>query len=542
MPHDDPSAVSPDAGTERPHGPHATEALSENIACVWDHGEFVYRVGVIGTGPGFMSVLDLAENPIFREFLPEVQIVGMAEPGSNAAKLDYARRMGVPLYESAEALLTAHPEMTLLLDLSGHASRADDLRRLLKPTVSLLHQDAAVFVCGLHDMAKSTSFCRINLDRQRVLLQAIIDEVREDILLLDREGRVVDMNRHVWQRTGRTKEALIGKPCWEVMTKADGSLFCPARDEHCPMQACLASGREEEAMLTRVSEDGRLLYFRVYAYPIRSQGQGLGHVMIMHRDITARTQREKNEQQTDKLALLGEMSTYLAHEIRNPLMAIGGFTNSLLRSENLTDKEREKLSIVAEETKRLDRMLGSILNFARPTKCEAAEVDLAEAVRETLELMQVGYEPQGYRFRVALAPDLPMVRGNLELIKQCLVNMIKNGIEAMPGGGEIRIVTGLERDLAFLRVSDDGCGMSEADLKKVFSPFYTTKERGYGLGLAMMKKVVEELGGHIDLVSREGMGTTVTLYFQAVLAGADGVAGPTLPEPGGNGAPNAFRP
>lgn len=516
--------------------------LAENLACLWEHDDIVYRIGIIGTGPGFMAVLDLVENPVFRDFLPKMSIVGVTEPGPNRKKLEYARRMGVPLYESAEALVTAHPEMTLLMDLSGHVARIEALRRILPPTVSFLRQDAAVFVCGLHDMACSARFCRLNLNRQRLLLQAIIDEVREDILLLNHSGLVVDMNRNVWQRTGRPKEALLGHPCWEVMTTSEGAPFCQARDEHCPLTVCLVSGQKEEAMLTRVSKDGRLLYFRVYAYPIRNQGQGLEHVMMMRRDITARTQRERNEQQIDKLALLGEMSTYLAHEIRNPLMAIGGFTNALLRSENLTDKERGELSIVAEESKRLDRMLESILNFARPTRCETFEVDLAAAVEETLEFMEVGYGPRGYRFSTDLDPHLTKVRGNLEFIKQCLVNMVKNSIEAMPEGGEIRIATGMKGDRAFLRVADDGCGMSESEMRKVFSPFYTTKKHGYGLGLAMMKKMVEELGGRIDLASREGVGTTVTVFFPAVLAGEAAASVPEGPESGGNDAPNAFRP
>ena len=514
-----------DKATPDPNGDGGnavSQPRAERMACLWEGNGRIYRLAIVGTGPGFMAILDIASNPIFRTYLPDLEVVAVAEPGLNRHKLDYAVAQGLPIYQQLSEMLIEHPDIDLLIDLTGHRHSLRHLREDLPYSISFIDQDAAIFLCGLHDMAKSTNYFRDSLDRQRHLLQAIIDEVREDILLLDMEGRVVDMNRNVWERTGKTKEEMLGRPCHEALTRADGELFCPGGEESCPRFTCMGSGHKEEQLLTRVSEDGRLLYYRIYAYPIYNQTGKQTHVMIMHRDITARTLREKNQQQTDKLAVIGEMSTYLAHEIRNPLMAIGGFTQSLMKSANLTDKEREKLSIIADETRRLDRLLAGILNFARPTKAPLGVVDLPRMVEESVELMRAGYGKQGYTFEESVAPDLPKVKGGEELVKQCLVNMIKNAMEAMEGGGVVRVSAGLEQDLVYLRVEDSGVGMTEADMDKVFSPFYTTKDKGYGLGLAMMKKIVEELGGHIDLTSKLGEGTSVTIYFPPLLAGEEG--------------------
>jgi PAS domain S-box-containing protein len=497
---------------------HDSANLAESVACLWEDGDRVFRVGVLGTGPGFMALLDVALNPRFSEFLPPVELVGVARPGPNTSKLHYARSVGIPIYSDLQELSEAHPDMNMVVDLTGEIAMLREIRKLLGDQVSVVDQDAAIFICGLHDMAKANTQVSNDLDRQRHLLQAIIDEVREDIMLLDLEGRVVDMNRNVWGRTGKSKQELLGKFCWEVSTKRDGKPFCVELDADCPMCRSLQTRRKDEALFTRVSAGGRLLYYRIYSYPVFGRSGTLTHMMIMHRDITARTHREQHRQQTEKLAVVGEMSTYLAHEIRNPLCAIGGFTHALLRSPNLSPKELEKVQIIAEETRRLDSMLTSILNFAKPGKLPQGEVDMPALVHDTVELMRIGYHQAGYEFQVLVEEGLPMARGDAESIKQCLVNLLKNSMEAMPDGGTIDVAITRDFDFVRLSVHDRGPGMDEEEQDRAFSPFYSTKPGGTGLGLAMMKKLVAEMGGHIDLRSSPNRGTTVYLYFRACLA------------------------
>lgn len=494
------------------------EKLQRSDYCLFEAEEGEHRVAVLGTGPGFLSIVDLLTSTEFHDFLPGFRLVAVAEPGPDPERLRGVRAQGVPLYETFEELWAKHSDIRYLVELTGHRDRVEALRRVLPGRVSIIDHAAAVFFCGLRDMARIKSHCEVNLDRQRTLLQAIIDEVREDILLLDLKGRVVDMNRNVWQRTGKAKEELTGKACYEVMTLRDGLPFCREMDKDCPFFKTLNTKEAAEALVTRVNAEGQLLYFRVYSYPILGSLGEMTHVMIMQRDITSRTHREKHQHQADKLAIIGEMSTYLAHEIRNPLFAIGGFTNALLRSTDISEKDREKLAIIAEETQRLDHMLTSILNFARPSKTPTDKVDLRRVVEDTVELMEIGYARQGYSFETHCEQGLPMVSGEPELLKQCLVNLYKNSIEAMPSGGTITTRCGLSGDLVSLSVEDAGQGMSEQDLEKACSPFYTTKEKGCGLGLAMIKKIVEEFGGSIDIKSRVGEGTVVTLLLPPMLA------------------------
>ena len=402
--------------------------------------------------------------------------------------------------------------------LVGKRFSLKKIRNSIPEATSLIDHKAAIFLCGLHSMLQVSSHCQVHLDRQKALLQTIIDEVREDILLLDMEGRVLDVNKNVAKRTGKEKSQLLGKPCWQVQTLSDGLPFCSKTDPRCPFHSTLARKKAAEAMVTRVAPDGRLLYFRIYTYPIFNSHGSMTHVLVMRRDITERTHQEKHQQHTEKLSVIGEMSTYLAHEIRNPLFAIGGFTNSLLKSKNLTDDEKEKLHIISEETKRLDKMLKSILNFSRPSRTTDSTADLNKVMQETVDLMKIGYGKRGIRFLTYTYPNLPLINGEPEMVKQCLVNLIKNSMEAMPEGGDISLSTGTELDCVSITVADTGVGMDEKEMANIFSPFYSTKEQGCGLGLAMINKIVDEYGGKVELTSKLGEGTTITLCFPPVCA------------------------
>jgi signal transduction histidine kinase len=294
--------------------------------------------------------------------------------------------------------------------------------------------------------------------------------------------------------------------------------FCPGASKECPFETTLVTREAAEALITRVDDDGRLRYFRVYTYPVFNRFGGLDYIMVVRRDITRRTWRERHKQELEKLSVIGEMSTYLAHEIRNPLFAIGGFTKALLRSKDLSDKDKEKLSIIAQETERLDNLLTQVLNFAKTNAREKAVADLGQVVNDTAELMRIGFEERGFAFVVDLEDKPPVVRGEPDMIKQCLINLAKNAVEAMPEGGSIILRARLVGDWVALDVEDTGKGMSEAELVKVFSPFYSTKEQGYGLGLAMIRKIIEEFGGSVEIKSQEDEGTTVTMLLAPVLA------------------------
>lgn len=360
--------------------------------------------------------------------------------------------------------------------------------------------------------------CALDLAQERTLLSSVIDQIPDDIVILDGKSCVIDVNRAVVDRLGGERRDYLGRPCWEALAGFKG--ICEPEGDVSLWENVRKAGRSEQVH-TVVDDRGRLQYFRVYIYPVLGADGALANVVVLRRDITQGTYMERRLQQSEKLAAVGELSTYVAHEIRNPLFAIAGFANSLLRSGSLDEKARTKVSIILEESNRLDKILKSLLNFARPTQGLKGQVDLCEAARQTMDLMALGCQKQGIEVSVETAPGLPMAKGDPELFKQCIINMVKNSMEAMPDGGSLALRCFMRGDSLVLELADTGRGIPPENLDQVFNPFFSTKDKGSGLGLAMTKKILDEVGGSVELESELGKGTRVRLVLAPLMAAED---------------------
>ncbi|MGE4554335.1 MAG: ATP-binding protein, partial [Desulfovibrionaceae bacterium] len=421
-------------------------------------------------------------------------------------------------------MLIQHPEINLVVEAALRPALRAELRRELPPHVTLLERSAAGFF--LHLLAQGRVEAAWQIDRENTLslLTATIDQLRDDLLLLDPEGVVVSCNQTMCDRTGHGKREIIGRRLEEVFPgmRAVASPDAPAPD---PLAHTLEFSQPAEAIYSEVDPEGRLKYWRLYTQPIIQSGH-IAHVVAIRRDITRRTNMEQRLQQAEKLASIGQLSTYIAHEIRNPLFAISGFANQLLRSPDLGDPAKEKLQIILEESRRLDGILKSILNFARPMQARSAVVDVNEVARATMRVMGIGSGQQGVRIAMDLDESIAKAKGDPELVTQCLINLVKNAMEAMEEhGGDLTVSTAMTPRHVLLTVRDTGCGIPADIRDKVFSPFFSTKGKGSGLGLAMIRKILDEIGGDVTLTSVEGEGTSVTLRLPPALAVAkpDGI-------------------
>jgi signal transduction histidine kinase len=254
-------------------------------------------------------------------------------------------------------------------------------------------------------------------------------------------------------------------------------------------------------------------YIRGACYPVFDTAGEADIFLYVGRDVTAEQQLEKHHRQTEKMAAIGELCMYMAHEIRNPLFSIGGFANALLRNSSLNDPAREKARIIYDESRRLDVILTNMLNFARPTLQPMTAFDAATTARQTIELLTLGCRERNINVILEVEPQLPEAEGNAENLKQSLINIVKNALEAMPDGGILTLSLKRNRDYMQIDVSDTGGGIPADKLPQVFKPFFTTKQSGAGLGLAMARKVIEEMKGSISLESVRGRGTCVSIML-----------------------------
>ncbi len=472
-----------------------------------------------GCGPALSRVLELFNSPDLASAFPWLRLAGVV-PSRPGQERDLGADMGlrmarIQVFSDLDALFARCPGVNLVFDVAGDLGASLALREALPAHISIVDERTTLM---LWELLLSGSICapvKSTLFRAKAFLSTLLDGLEDDVLLLDPTGRIIDVNRMVCARLGRNRESLVGLHCREL----EGGDFCRRARRECPFQETLVSGKKAEAIHTKLDADGRLLYFRMYTYPLFDEFGKLSHVVEMRRDITARTYTEQRLQQAQKMAAIGELSTYIAHEIRNPLFAIGGFAGALLRRTDLDAEAREKISIILEESRRLDAILRSILNYARPTDARAEDLDVNLVAGETVQLMTLGCEPEGICLRLELGEGLARAKGVPELLKQCLINMIKNSMEAMAGeGGAITVSTGMSDAMVYVRVRDEGAGIPDEVKIKVFNPFFSTKDKGSGLGLAMTRKIVEEVGGTVRLESEVGKGTTVTVYLPPSLA------------------------
>ncbi len=346
------------------------------------------------------------------------------------------------------------------------------------------------------------------------LFALLVDQMDGDILVLDENGLILDVNRYAAEARGMSRAQLTGRHC------ADSEIpmpFCPNSEPDNPFFAARRSGKQAEQMLCEVTPSGRMRYVQASCYPVPGAFGSALQYLYIRRDVTEREHLEQRLQQSEKMAAIGELSTYMAHEIRNPLFSIGGFANALLRAPALSDAAREKARIIYEESRRLDEILTNILNFARPTAQELSEFDPGAVARQTVELMTIGSEERGIKVVLEIEPHLPKASGNAENLKQCLINLVKNALEAMAEGGALTLRASRDNSQVRITVEDTGAGIPVEIQDKIFSPFFTTKSRGSGLGLAMTRKVISDMGGKLSLESAEGQGTRITLFVPVAL-------------------------
>jgi two-component system, NtrC family, sensor histidine kinase HydH len=228
----------------------------------------------------------------------------------------------------------------------------------------------------------------------------------------------------------------------------------------------------------------------------------------------------------DRLAALGEMAAGLAHEIRNPLGAIKGAAQLLVGPDGkpvpVTQQDvTDYLGIIVDEVNRLNRVVSQFLDYARPYKGELQEIDANDVVRKTTQLLEAQVDTAKVTIEIKLADGLPRVRGDAEQLRQVFLNLGLNAIQAMTEGGRLTVSTGRRHarrrgeagSFVEVRFKDTGLGIAREHLKNLFIPFFTTKEKGTGLGLPISQRIVTQHGGAIEVRSELGKGTTFTVVL-----------------------------
>jgi two-component system sensor histidine kinase PilS (NtrC family) len=336
------------------------------------------------------------------------------------------------------------------------------------------------------------------------LHEAVVQSMTGGLVTLDGEGRISFMNR--------AAEALLGIPRELALSRLASEVLPSFSD----------GGGRDEVDFTNV--DGARLRLGYSAFPLQARdGRALGRAVIFQ-DLSRLRAMEEAVQRSERLTDLGRVAAGLAHEIRNPLASMSGSIELLKGCVAAGEDERRLMEIVLREAGRLNELVTQFLAFARPAPPRRAATDLSVLLDETLRVFR--HDPQAAG--VAVEPRLDPVVADCDpdQLRQVIWNLLSNAAQAVAaagrpdGAGKLRISCQPVGEGAQIEIADDGIGMSPAELGRIFVPFFTTKPRGTGLGLATVYRIVEAHGGTIRVASEPGAGSRFTIVLPP--ARADG--------------------
>ena len=353
--------------------------------------------------------------------------------------------------------------------------------------------------------------------QELVILKHAVENTNEAFVTIDGNHKVLFFNKAAEKIFGYSRDEVAGRDLDVIMSPSCSRNHREAVTRYVRTRIPSRIGHESELMATRKNGDKFPASISFSVTEVEGEPIFTGIV----RDITETRALQDQIMQSERMAALGQLVAEITHEIKNPLMMIGGFARQLIRASD--DKKRlQKLSIIAEEVNRLENLLTDLREYHLPRAIISEPVNIKGLFQEIYSLVSNDLKKKRIRTSLEIDEKAFLVSGDAERLKQVFLNLIKNSIEAMEPGGNLSIKTRLSGNQVSITITDDGCGIPQEDTEKIFSPFFTTKPHGTGLGLCISKRIVEEhKGSSFTVASEEGKGTTfeinLPLYHEDAL-------------------------
>ena len=345
-------------------------------------------------------------------------------------------------------------------------------------------------------------------------LRALVENAPEAITAYDLDGTVIDTNKKAEELTGYSREELVGKNIFELGVIPED--YVPRSTKALAKTTRGVEARPFEFELIR--KDGARI--SIDARTMLVERKGKVETICIARDITERKKAEEERkkmgqqlQLAGRLAAVGELAAGVAHELNNPLAAVQAFAQFLADRADLDEPMKSDVETIYREAQRASRITGSLLSFARRHKLEKQLISINETIEKSLELHAYRMKLSNIEVVMELAPDLPMTMADSDQMHQVFVNIITNAEQAMTaahGRGRLCVKTQSVGGMIRIAFADNGPGISEDNLKRIFDQFFTTKDvgKGTGLGLSICYGIVEEHGGRLYTRSKLGKGAT----------------------------------
>jgi PAS domain S-box-containing protein len=346
-------------------------------------------------------------------------------------------------------------------------------------------------------------------------MENIFESISDLLYYNSPDYTVKRINKAVAEKIGMSADEIIGRKCYEVFHKLDKPFV------KCPHHKTLKTGKP---FIEEMEDPNLGGTFLVSSSPIFDQKESLLGTIHIVRDISELKKLREKLNASERMAALGEMAAKVAHEIRNPLLSIGGFAKRLEKNSKGDLKEYAK--IIVDETRRLESVLSDILIFVKSGYIEKKKIHIDDIIDSISTLLIPELEAKGNTLSKEIEPDI-FLWGDPYRLKEVFINLISNANQATDYGKISLKVYRQNRNLSLsylnddemadkqvvIEVSDNGCGIKQEDISRIFDPFFTTRSMGTGLGLSITKRIIEEHGGKVDVDSVWSEGTVFKIYL-----------------------------
>jgi two-component system sensor histidine kinase HydH len=382
------------------------------------------------------------------------------------------------------------------------ARKADTRHTVIMALILLLIGFAGVVSLFLAQAYRSA---KTSLTRIKAFSDNVVENMPIGLLATDTDKRIVSFNQ--------TAEWVLQVTAHEVLGKK--------ADEVLPQQLeCLTAELEsEEEVIEReiecpVAERRRIPMDVSVSRLEDDDGTSLGHI-ILFRDLTEIQELKREVERTQRLASLGRLAAGIAHEIRNPLSSIKGFATYFMERYKDIPEDQKTAEIMVQEVERLNRVIGQLLEFARPMSVRKKSTSVQSVIQHSLKMIERDAQAKDINIRMNLSSEIEEVSIDADRMNQVFLNLYLNGIEAMEEGGTLSVDLYPDEGGGQIKISisDTGAGIKKEDLVHIFDPYFTTKPSGTGLGLAIVHKIIESHRGEVKVESEPGKGTTVTIIL-----------------------------
>ena len=352
-------------------------------------------------------------------------------------------------------------------------------------------------------LAQAYRSAKTSLSRLKVFSDNLVENMPMGLVAIGMDGKIASFN----QAAESILQLSSGEVLWKMPEQALPQPLCELIEE-----LKNSKGMIEKEIDCPV-KGGKPIPLEVIATFLEEEYGGFLGYVVLFRDLTQMEHLKREVQRSQRLASVGRLAAGVAHEIRNPLSSIKGFATYFKERYREVPEDQKTAEVMIQEVERLNRVIGQLLEFARPMRIEEKPTSIQDLIQHSVKLIQGDVNKKRIHIDTAISPEIDKMMIDPDRFKQVLLNLYLNALEAMGAEGTLSVRLGRDEDDGDIQivVSDTGAGIRAEDLPHIFDPYFTSKSSGTGLGLAIVLKIIESHGGKIRVESQPGEGTTITI-------------------------------